>query len=516
MSEYSKLGDKEGFQPPKLGVGMTFAPALRPFLERHPAALDVLVLEPQTMWLTEDPFSGPFFEYRPAIEGFAALPGHKLVHSVGIPLGGTRPPDRNQCTLLAETVCRLGSPWVSEHLSVGGTPHRAAGFLLPPLQTDGGARVASENIQAFREMVGCPVAVETGVTYLSRKSFEMDDGLFLKRVVESADCGILLDLHNLYCNHKNGRINLDEYLATIPLDRVWEVHVAGGTLQDGFWLDSHSGPMPDELFSIARELLPHLPQLGAINFEMYDTFLERAEISLLEETVIKLRDLWAASSPKTSATGSFCILERDRRSWIESALEVDATSCEPTPHDWEHLMTEAVWRAQPAVHPYDEDFAPLGLYAWLARSFRSSMLVRLLPRAFRYLLLRDGYSVESLLNDYFATIPPQLYSPLEATAFSRFVDAWEGADELLRALLNYDLAFVDSVRDAAPRTVVFPGDPRPVFEALVEGRLPKMPEPPIWEFEIIPDEFSPSDFSTVEAETGDLNTASVYSMRTNV
>lgn len=487
---------------------MTFAPALRHFLERHPTALDVLVLEPQTLWLTEDPFKGPFFEYRPGIELFGSLHGHKLVHSVGMPLGGTRRPDRNQCALLAETAHRLDSPWVSEHLSVGGTPHRAAGFLLPPLQTEAGAQVAATNVRTFCELLGRPVAVETGVAYLKRKSFEMDDASYLAHVVESADCGILLDLHNLYCNHRNGRIRLDDYLSRIPRERVWEVHVAGGDLRDGYWLDSHSGPIPEELFSMAKEALPSLPNLGAINFEMYDTFLERAEMGMLEATVGQLRDLWSAAlagaSRETSdaPTRQAGLWENAGASsgipWeVTQNAPKGAGSAVPTPDDWENLMTEAVWRGKPGAQPYDEDHEPLRLYSSLARSFRGSMLVRLLPRTLRYLLLRDRDRVEPLLEQYFAELPPSLYSPLEAAAFARFLEARETTDDLLRALMSYDLAFVQSVGDMTPRTVTFPGDPRPVFEALVEGRLPATPLPPAWELEIVPDEFSPEDFSSV-------------------
>ena len=84
------------FQPPKLGVGMIFSPALRPWLERRfeeaTPFLDVLEIEPQTLWFADDAFTGPFHEFRAGIELFQALPGAKLVHSVSLPLGGTRAP----------------------------------------------------------------------------------------------------------------------------------------------------------------------------------------------------------------------------------------------------------------------------------------------------------------------------------------------------------------------------------------------------------------------------------------
>lgn len=460
---------------------MIFSTALRPFLERRPDALDVLEIEPQTMWLADDAFAGPFFEFTPGIELFAALPGHKLVHSVGMPLGGTRAPDPAQCALIRDTAARLDSPWVSEHLSVAGTPHRAAGFFLPPLQTDAGVATAVRNIRAFADYIARPVAVETGVAYLARKDFEMPDGDFVAQVVRQADCGILLDLHNLYCNQRNGRIRIDDFLARIPLDRVWEVHLAGGVEQDGFWLDSHSGPMPDDLAALSREVLASLPNLGALNFEIFDTFLERTDAGTLDTIVDGLRDLWGRVGRSAS----------DAR---PGALVPGPAGKAPSPALWEAALTQAVWKDEPAAQPHREDDAPIRLYTRLARSFRGSMLTRVLPRALRYLILRERAAIEPLLADYYADVAPRLYAPLEAAAFRDWMEARD-ADPLLRALLDYDAALLRIIREGKAQVVSFPGDPGPVFEALAEKRLPALPAPPVWEIEILPDGFTVNDFT---------------------
>jgi uncharacterized protein len=469
-------GEGVAFAAPKLGIGMIFAPALRPFLERRPDALDVLEIEPQTLWLADHAFDGPFYEFTAGVDLFARLPGHKLVHSVGMPLGGTRVPDPGQCALIRATAARLNSPWVSEHLSVAGTPHRAAGFLLPPLQTPAGAAQAAANVRAFGAAVGRPVALETGVAYLARKPFEMEDGAFLAAVVQAANCGILLDLHNLYCNARNGRINLDRYLSQIPLDRVWEVHLAGGQEQAGVWLDSHSGPMPDDLRAIAAEVLGSLPNLGALNFEIYDTFLEQTDDRALDGIVDDLRGLWAGVGKAAS----------DARPVIQPPAPQGPA---PTPAAWEAALTEAVWKNDADCHPYPEDARMLALYAYLARSFRGSILMRTLPRAMRYLLLRDGEGVQATLAGFYFDCDPKLFAPLEAQSFADWIGA-KDADVLLRALLDYDLAFVRIVRQGTAQVVHFPGNPRPVFEALAALRLPELPVPPVWEIEILPDAFT--------------------------
>lgn len=466
---------------------MIFSTALKPFLQRRPTALDVLEIEPQTLWLADDPFDGPFFEFTPAFDMFAELPQRKLVHSVGMPIGGTRRPHPAQLSLLKRAADRLDSPWVSEHLSIAGTPHKAAGFLLPPLQTDEGVRIASENICAFAAGVGRPVAIETGVAYFARKAFEMPDGEFVARICAETGCGILLDLHNLYCNERNGRIRMRDFLSQIPLDRVWEIHLAGGQEMDGYWLDSHSGEMPTDLAAFSREVVQSLPNLGALNFEIYDSFLERMAPEELDRSVEALRAIWDRAG----------ISRSDARPAALTPLP-PSPSAAPAPASaaWEDGATRAVWQGDPGQHPWPEDARALRLYAKLARSFRGSMLVRVMPRSLRYLLLRDGSGAETLLGRFHTARDPRLFSPLEAESFADYLKAEGEADPWLLALLDYDLAFLRIVRQGEAQLVRFPGDPTTLFEALAVARLPaNLPDGPVWEVELLPDGFTMADFT---------------------
>jgi hypothetical protein len=157
----------------------------------------------------------------------------------------------------------------------------------------------------------------------------------------------------------------------------------------------------------------------------------------------------------------------------------------PPPQRWEAALTKAVWKADPAAHPHREDDAAVALYARLARSFRGSMLVRAMPRAVRYLILREGRAVEALLDRYFNDVSPRLYAPLEAAAFRTWLT--DDTDRLLRGLLDYDHGLLVTLRDGRPQVILFPGDPAPVFEALADRRLPVCPDGPDWELELLPD-----------------------------
>lgn len=470
------------FSPPKLGVGMIYATALESFLMRSPGMLDVLEFEPQTMWIAKDALNGPFEAFQLAVDLFKQHKCKRLLHSVGVPLAGSRLPSPLQMELLAGLADELGSPWVSEHLSVGGTPHQSAGFLMPPLQTEAGMETAVRNILMFRNGVGRPVAVETGVSYLRRQPFEMDDGAFVAGVAETADCGILLDLHNVYCNDRNGRFPLERFVGQLPLDRVWEVHLAGGAEADGFWLDAHSGPMPRELAERARRVVRALPSLGALNFEIYSTFLERIGPDVLAEILDEVKDIWSEAG---RASGDWIPVEARlnsapagvRKTWRGAPL---------SQNDWDQMLQDALADSSDlAAFPSNDPAMPL--YRWLIRSFRGSMLARIMPRAFRYLFLRDAAVADALMQRFFAEVSPQLYASLEGRSFQKWLAMDAARDDIAAALVDYDLALAEMPFDPVARIVSFPGDPRAILEALANFELPETPEPPAWEVELLPD-----------------------------
>ena len=102
------------------GVGITYSAAIEPLLDRCPDLFDVVEVEPQTLWIRTGEES--FRVEEALIEHLERLPGRKLVHSVGTPVGGTVAPEHAQLELLAAMVARFRSPWLSDHLSYNQTP----------------------------------------------------------------------------------------------------------------------------------------------------------------------------------------------------------------------------------------------------------------------------------------------------------------------------------------------------------------------------------------------------------
>ncbi|HEY9869147.1 MAG TPA: DUF692 family multinuclear iron-containing protein, partial [Candidatus Obscuribacterales bacterium] len=120
------------------------------------------------------------------------------------------------------------------------------------------AKRTAENIRMVRDYLELPIAVENVSSYTEYHVSEMTEWEFLTEVVERADCGILLDVNNIYVASQNHGFDPYLYLENIPHQRVAQIHIAGHTRYDDYLLDTHDHPVPKpvwELYARAIQLI---------------------------------------------------------------------------------------------------------------------------------------------------------------------------------------------------------------------------------------------------------------------
>jgi uncharacterized protein len=103
-----------------------------------------------------------------------------------------------------------------------------------------------------------PIAVENVSSYAEYHVSEMTEWEFLSEVVEDADCGILLDVNNIYVSSQNHNFNPLDYVNNVPHDRVAQIHIAGHSKYEKYILDTHDHAVIDpvwQLYSRAIELV---------------------------------------------------------------------------------------------------------------------------------------------------------------------------------------------------------------------------------------------------------------------
>jgi uncharacterized protein len=331
-----------------------------------------------------------------------------------------------------------------------------------------------------------PLAVETGVNYLKPRSYELPDGEFTARVVEIADCGILLDMHNLWTNEINGRQPVLEFMRQIPLDRVWEIHLAGGSEYDGYWLDSHSGEIPVPLVDLLTQIIPNLPNLKAIIFELFPSYLLNLGLEVVCSQLKLLHKLWnlrsLADTSRTYSNNNLVHYQRNSNQFTGYYY--------PTPSEWENVLGGLVIGQNIHGLLAKELSADPGLniIIKLLGTFRSSMIVSTLKLTSRLLMLTIGKkSFNELLQGYWERCTPELFASDEAEGFANYLSSLRLEIPFLDEVLAYERSVLRTLTDGERRIVVFQRDPIDILKALAEGRLPKTANSGHFEIEITPD-----------------------------
>jgi uncharacterized protein (UPF0276 family) len=445
---------------PERGVGVTFVPGLEVLLEAGEGLVDFVEVEPQTFWSQGADTGALDAAATRILDIVSGRPA--LVHGVGAPVGGTTPPtdaDRRNLAAISE---RLDAAWVSEHLSYNrvrtATGTASTALMLPPVQTVDSARIASAAITAYQSAVGRPFAFETGVNYLGLRAGDLSDGRWWREVAEQADCGIVLDLHNVWCNARNGRQPLDELFDELPLERVWEVHVAGGEQVGGVWLDAHSGLVDRALVEITAAVAPRLPSLRAITFEIVPEYLE--------DRALTRRQI------RSMLEGLHRVWERRR----PAPARVRATPPVTTPPDDPAAVAAAEADLAKVVlgGPTREPVEPgVAVMQELVAAIRRGLSVTALPLTLRLLRFARGRgALDEAFEHCWAASTPELYADAEAKNLAVALRDRFGDVPHLTEVLAYELALVDLVLEGTPATVEFTCDPGPLLDALRAGRCP--------------------------------------------
>ena len=175
-----------------------------------------------------------------------------VLHGVSLSIGTTDPLDRDYLDRLRELASWVEPAWVSDHLCWTGVGGHNAHDLLPLPYTEEALDHVVARVGAVQEHLGRRIALENVSTYLSFASSTLSEWEFLVQLAARADCGILLDVNNVYVSAANQGFDPRTYLEAVPPERVWQVHLAGHTDRGSHLLDSHSRCVCEEVWELYR------------------------------------------------------------------------------------------------------------------------------------------------------------------------------------------------------------------------------------------------------------------------
>jgi len=202
------------------------------------------------------------------------------LHCVGMNIGGIDPLDFEYLKQVRDLARRTQCAWVSDHLCFTQYANRHFHDLLPLPYCENTLRHVAKRIEQVQDYLGEPILIENVSAYLLAQA-PMTEAEFLAELVAEVECGILLDINNLYVNEVNLGFDAHEALARIPLDQVREIHIAGFEDRGHFVVDSHSTRVSEPVWALLETVVARNPEIPILvewdnDIPSLDTLLSEA------------------------------------------------------------------------------------------------------------------------------------------------------------------------------------------------------------------------------------------------
>lgn len=261
---------------PKLGVGIGFREIYRGEIFLQRGEIDFLEI-------TADHYLGAtprkLAELDLLRENFALIP-----HGLNLSLGSAEGIDEKYLEKLANLIEKIKPAWWSEHICFTRADGIQIGHLAPLPFTAEAAETLIRNIEKVKSVVKTPLILEN-ITYNVRfPSSEFNEAEFIKIILEETDCGLLLDVTNLYINSKNHNYDWREFLDRLPTDRIVQLHFVGSHQHEDRLIDAHADRTQNEIWDVFAEVCRRANVKGAIlerdeNFPPFGEILEELKIA---------------------------------------------------------------------------------------------------------------------------------------------------------------------------------------------------------------------------------------------
>lgn len=208
-----------------------------------------------------------------------------VMHGVSLSIGTTDPLNFEYLYKIKELAARVKPAWISDHLCWTGFGGHNAHDLLPLPYTEEALNHVVARIRQVQDFLGEQIALENVSSYIEYQHSTMPEWEFLTAVARQADCGILLDVNNIYVSSVNHRFEPLKYLRGVPKEHVWQYHLAGHSDCGEYLLDSHDYPVAGPVWELYQTTIREVG-LKSTLVEWDDKI---PEFSVLEAEVIRAR-----------------------------------------------------------------------------------------------------------------------------------------------------------------------------------------------------------------------------------
>ena len=221
------------------------------------------------------------------------------MHGVSLSIGSTDPLDLDYLRELKQLARHVEPIWISDHLCWTANGGINSHDLLPLPYTGEAIAHVVARLQQVQEFLGREILIENVSTYVSFANAEMDEAAFLGEIARRSGCRILLDVNNIYVSSRNHGFDADAYVAALPAEKIWQIHLAGHSDYGDYVIDTHDHLVCDEVWALYARTLE---RVGPVT-----TMIERDDhIPPLAELVAELDHARRIGNQVAPAASAVC------------------------------------------------------------------------------------------------------------------------------------------------------------------------------------------------------------------
>ncbi|MBS9429686.1 DUF692 domain-containing protein [Photorhabdus akhurstii] len=258
----------------KIGVGVNYRSSFSKEIFQNIQHIDILEVHSEKFfWDEEDPYLEKCCKEVPII-----------FHGLDMSLGSEDSLDDEYISKLRRVITDKKPQWYSDHLSATRHGDIEVGHLMPIQFSIESSCQIIDKIKKIKSQVSDNFIIENITYYYEMPMSDLSEIEFINRIIKGSDCGMLLDINNLYINSMNHNYDPKEFLLKLPLDHVVEIHLAGGAYKFDMIIDTHANDIWSEVWGLYEFALSKTDVSGVIierdsNIEDYTTIVDEISIA---------------------------------------------------------------------------------------------------------------------------------------------------------------------------------------------------------------------------------------------
>jgi uncharacterized protein len=186
------------------------------------------------------------------------------LHGVGLGLGSADGLDRGHLARVKQAIARFEPALVSEHACWGQAGGEFFNDLLPLPYTDEAVELLARQVREAQDFLGVQLLIENVSAYVRFEHSRLAEWEFLNAVVERSGCALLLDVNNIYVSGQNLGQDPVEFIDSLPVSSVREIHVAGHARAAGLLIDDHGSQVCEAVWKLYRRAVTRFGPLPTL------------------------------------------------------------------------------------------------------------------------------------------------------------------------------------------------------------------------------------------------------------